>query len=240
MSKKFEYESEQLKSLNNILTDLNNQPEPDHNLNSEADAVLEKLNSAQKISDLNRARLDYLQVSHSNLEKCLKEKENLIKVLENQLTTVYPDHSINDREIKILVEERGDNETKTYMLEEETIEQYANLGTEYESQNQTITEIEDDEEFSIISSITDNEILPQKNVRKETEDNNSLMSLESSNTSENSNSHEVMASFLRYKRIREKALEKSKNKSGAAATEALQQEYTDDSFNEVFNTIHYF
>ncbi len=238
ISRRYDSESVQLQGLNKILKDLNNQSEPDHNLNSEANAVLEKLNSAQKTSDLNRARLDYLQVTHFNLEKCLKEKKDLIKILELQLDPVYPD----SREIKILVDRNHDidNETKTYKIDEETIEHYVNLEAEYETLNQVITEIDENEEFSMMSSIADNEIQQNKNEKNQTDDNISLNSIESSNTSVSTNSHEVMASFLRYKRIREKALEKNKIKSGAATISAKQKEYKDNSFNEVFNTVHYF
>lgn len=163
------------------------------------------------------------------MEKCLNEKYDLIKLLESQLTTSPANNSTDNCEIEILVEKESLDTTN-----EEIIEKYTNLGTEYECPNDVITEIDDD---SPVSSLTENEESSSaptaSKTTEEIEETYSLLSMESSSTSEASNSHEAMASFLKYKRIREKSLEKAR-KSGAT------QQSKDDSFYEVFNTVHYF
>lgn len=70
---------------------------------------------------------------------------------------------------------------------------------------------------------------------EENEDCDSICSIETT-SSEASTSREAMASFLKYKKIRERSLmEKRRNAAGANANKN-----SNDTFNEVFNTVHYF
>lgn len=69
LSRKSEEEVVNIENLSSILKQLNNLPEHDnHGKNSakvfstESDLILEELENAKKNSDLNRARLEYLQV----------------------------------------------------------------------------------------------------------------------------------------------------------------------------------
>lgn len=69
MSQKSEEEVVNLEHLSSLLRQLNNLPEQDSNgkksskeFSDESDLILKELDNAQKNSDLNRARLEYLQV----------------------------------------------------------------------------------------------------------------------------------------------------------------------------------
>lgn len=169
----------------------------------------------------------------------MKEKYQMIEVLENQLKNLELKQSKTQSPTSTMTNVTELSKITLSEISEEDEEQGQNkkreqpkydILEEYNSQSNSISEATATESLRGEYSAS----MQKKSQSSEIEDVYSDYSIESSSSSDsNSSSQETMATFLKYKRIREKSLLEKKRKS----TGALQK---DNTFNEVFNTIHYF
>ena len=140
----------------------------------------------------------------------------MIDVLEAQLKSLDLKQQQQQQESQVNV-----SGTSEETAEVESDEPKYDILEEYNSQSNSVTDGEADRLSATQEKAAD------KKCQELDDGQYSDVSMESSSSSENSSTQEAMATFLKYKRIREKSLLEKKRKSSTGAAK-------DSIFNEVF------